>query len=240
MKILKLCLFFFINFNLFSQSGKIIYEAELIPPDYERKISNDTISEKQKASLIAIFKNQPKVLYQLDFNKNESSFEEQKPMEIKERGLNLTVSKMGKGIFFTNKPQNRILHQKEYVGQEFLIAITPYEWKLTQEKKQIGKYTCYKATTRKFVEGRNGKIERKVIAWYTNEIPFNYGPKNYNGLPGLILELREDILLIKASKISLNSKKKKVIKKPTKGEKVTLKEYNAIVKEMYYSRHKRN
>lgn len=83
-------------------------------------------------------------------------------------------------------------------------------------------------------------MERKVVAWYTTQIPYNFGPKDYNGLPGLILELQEDNLLIKASKISLNSKKTKVIKKPTQGEKVMLKEYNAIVKEMYYSHRKRN
>ena len=58
--------------NLFSQSGEIIYEAEIIPIDYESKLKSDTISETQKASLRAIFKNQPKVLYQLVFNKNES------------------------------------------------------------------------------------------------------------------------------------------------------------------------
>ncbi|APZ45810.1 hypothetical protein BW723_05645 [Polaribacter reichenbachii] len=230
----------FICCSIFSQSGEIIYSAETIPIDYEKKINNDSISETQKTYLRTVLKKQPAVWYQLVFNKNESFFEQLKPMEIERRGFNLTVSKMGKGVFYTNTSQNRILHQKEFNGQEFLIAITTYKWKLTQEKKQIGKYTCYKATTSKFVEGRNGKMERKVIAWYTNEIPFNFGPKDYNGLPGLILELQEDILLLKASKISLNPKKEKIINQPSQGEKVTLKEYNAIVKEMYYSRRKRN
>ncbi|WP_405563614.1 GLPGLI family protein [Polaribacter sp. Asnod6-C07] len=240
MKSLKFYIYFFLSINCFSQSGEIIYSAEIMPIDYKKKLNNDTIPETQKTYLRNVLKKQLAVLYQLVFNKNESFFEKQKPMEIERRGFNLTVSKMGKGVFYTNKFQNRTLHQKEYVGQEFLISITPYEWKLTQEKKQIGNYTCYKATTSKFVEGRNGKMERKVVAWYTNEVPFNFGPKDYNGLPGLILELQEDILLIKATKISLNPKKKKLIKKPSQGEKVTLKEYNAIVKEMYNSRFKRN
>ena len=240
MKNFKLYIYFFLSINCFSQSGEIIYSAETIPIDYKKKLNNDSISETQKMYIRTVLKKQPVVWYQLVFNKNESFFEEQKPMEIERRRFNLAVSKMGKGVFYTNTSQNRILHQKEFHGQEFLIFITPYDWKLTQEKKQIGNYTCYKATTSKFVEGRNGKMERKVIAWYTNEVPFNFGPKDYNGLPGLILELQEDILLIKATKISLNQKKKMVIKKPSQGEKVTLKEYNTIVKEMYNSRFKRN
>jgi GLPGLI family protein len=83
-------------------------------------------------------------------------------------------------------------------------------------------------------------MERKVIAWYTTQIPYNFGPKDYNGLPGLILELQEDNLLIKASKITLQQKKKIVIKKPNQGEKITLKGYDAMVKEMYYNRLRRN
>ena len=240
MKSLKFYLYFFLSIHCFSQSGEILYSAEIIPIDYKKKLNNDSISETQKMYIRTVLKKQPAVLYQLGFNKNESFFEEEKPMEIERRRFNLAVSKMGKGVIYTNTSQNRILQQKEYVGQEFLIAITPYKWKLTQEKKQIGKYTCYKATTSKFVEGRNGKMERKVIAWYTTQIPYNFGPKDYNGLPGLILEIQEDILLIKASKILLNTREEKIIKEPSQGEKVTLKEYDAIVNEMYYSRRKRN
>ena len=83
-------------------------------------------------------------------------------------------------------------------------------------------------------------MERKVIAWYTPEIPYNFGPKDYNGLPGLILELQEDNLLISASKISIKLKEKKLIKTPTQGKKVTLREYDSIVKAIYYKRRNRN
>jgi len=39
-------------------------------------------------------------------------------------------------------------------------------------------YLCHKATTR--FRGRD------YIAWYTEEIPFPYGPFKFGGLPGLI------------------------------------------------------
>ena len=146
--------------NLFSQSGEIIYEAEIIPIDYESKLKSDTISETQKASLRAIFKNQPKVLYQLVFNKNESFFEKQQTMDNGNRGINFAETKVGKGVFYTNKSLKIIIYQKFYSGEDFLISVPPFEWKLTQETKKIGNYVCYKATTIKHVEGRNGKMQR--------------------------------------------------------------------------------
>ncbi|UAM97884.1 GLPGLI family protein [Polaribacter litorisediminis] len=240
MKFLKFYIYFFITFSSFSQSGEVIYEAEIIPIDFKKKIKNDTITKSQKETLGAIFRDQSKVRYRLVFTREESYFEKYKTINLEKDRLNFAERKMGKGIYYINKNLKEIIHHKFYSGQEFLIEIPSFNWKLSQETRQIGKYICYKATTTKHVEGRNGKMERKIIAWYTEEISYNFGPKYFSGLPGLILELQEDNLLIQTSKIILEPKKKLVIKKPNKGEKVTLKEYDSIVKEMYYSRRRRN
>lgn len=53
-------------------------------------------------------------------------------------------------------------------------------WKLENETKKIGSYTCNKAVCQ--FRGRT------YIAWYTNEIPVSFGPWKLQGLPGLILE----------------------------------------------------
>lgn len=56
-------------------------------------------------------------------------------------------------------------------------------WNLKyKETKKIGKYTCKKATA----TFRGTEIE----AYYTSEIPVSIGPYKFNGLPGLILELK--------------------------------------------------
>ena len=69
-----------------------------------------------------------------------------------------------------------------------------------------------------------------ITAWYSPEIPVNQGPENYWGLPGLILEVNDGKTIILCSKIVMNTKDKVEIKAPTKGKKVTQKEYDEIVK----------
>lgn len=54
-------------------------------------------------------------------------------------------------------------------------------WVLCNDIKKIGIYSVQKATAK--YGGRDW------VAWFTNEIPFSYGPYVFNGLPGLILEI---------------------------------------------------
>jgi len=58
----------------------------------------------------------------------------------------------------------------------------------------------------------------------------SFGPNNYWGLPGLILEINEDKTIILCSKVTLNNKEKSKIKAPNTGEKVTQKKFDAIQK----------
>jgi len=67
---------------------------------------------------------------------------------------------------------------------------------------------------------------RTITAWYTPQIPVNQGPKEYWGLPGLILEVSFDKTMLLATKIILNPKDKKPLKTPDKGKVVTQAEYD--------------
>ncbi len=69
-----------------------------------------------------------------------------------------------------------------------------------------------------------------VTAWYTPQIPVSNGPGQYWGLPGLILEINSGKTTILCTEVTLNPKEKKEINPLTKGDEVTRKEYNAIVK----------
>ena len=142
--------------------------------------------------------------------------------------------------------EQRFAEQVDTYGKIFLVkdTIEKIDWKPGSETKFIGEYRCYKATYTKMVEkprvvyGSDDESEkekalemeeRTVTAWYTPEIPINNGPDNYQGLPGLILEVRDGKLTIICSKIVLNPKNKLEIKEPEKGKVVTQEKYEEIM-----------
>jgi len=163
------------------------------------------------------------------------------------------------GEHYKNTQTKTAAKENEFSGKNFLVkdSLTMYEWKMEQETKMIGEYLCFKATSvverpmrREFQFGRrnNSEEDRKerekkekeqenmkelitVIAWYTLDIPVNNGPGDYWGLPGLILELKDDNTQILCTKIVMNPKEKTELKEPTKGKVVTQQEYDAIIEE---------
>ena len=72
--------------------------------------------------------------------------------------------------------------------------------------------------------------EEIITVWYTPEIPVSQGPDEYWGLPGLILEVSEEKLIILCSKVVLSNKEKTKIKAPNTGEKVSQKKFDEIQK----------
>lgn len=80
-----------------------------------------------------------------------------------------------------------------------------WDWKLHEETKKIGNFTCQKATTN--FRGRN------YTAWFTNEIPVFFGPWKFNELSGLILEVYDvdRIFHAIATKIKISKEKECII-----------------------------
>lgn len=58
-----------------------------------------------------------------------------------------------------------------------------FNWTMSEETMEIGGYNCQKA------ECDYGG--RHWIAWFAPEIPLNYGPYKFNGLPGLIMKIED-------------------------------------------------
>lgn len=58
------------------------------------------------------------------------------------------------------------------------------DWKLINESKTVSGYACKKAITK--------YGNKNIIAWYTDEIPFQEGPYTFKGLPGLIVSLEDE------------------------------------------------
>jgi GLPGLI family protein len=174
--------------------------------------------------------------YLLYFNDNESIFFKSKKLNLpnrKEKFLDLLA---GNGVHYANLKDKTILHQKEFGGELFLVQSNFFKWTLTQEIKVIQNYTCYKAIGIKTVENSEGIFKKKVVAWYAPSINVNFGPKEYSGLAGAILELNDSDLMYSVRKIELNSKKEIEIEKPKKGKKLTDVEFELMTKKLFYER----
>ena len=70
-------------------------------------------------------------------------------------------------------------HEKIFISSyHYTEPIPQLQWTMARGDSTILGYPCHKATTH--FRGRD------YIAWYTEEIPFPYGPFKFGGLPGLI------------------------------------------------------
>jgi GLPGLI family protein len=240
--------------------------------DMSRFNRGGQMSEAQKKQMGARMKPWLEKTYILTINKVESIFKEDEKLEGGPGGRAPSVwgSSFSAGPQYKNIKEKIFLQDQEFFGKQFLIEeeMKPLAWKMGSETKQIGQYTCFKATAmRPASEVRFNRTDRKkdekkkkegddaevanakadttnttdaeveeekeeiieVTAWYTLSIPVSQGPTEYWGLPGLILELSAGNVTMLCNKIVLNPEEKIEIKRPTKGQKVTKKEYNEII-----------
>lgn len=83
--------------------------------------------------------------------------------------------------------RERKVHHHEYIEDEHFVIhekLLNTKWHLSNEKKEILGYQCQKATG--IFRGR------QYTLWFSSEIPASFGPWKFNGLPGLILEVKEN------------------------------------------------
>lgn len=217
---------------------------------YKKKVTFDLDKAKEgkaKTLLQTVSSVAKDLEYELVFNSFESYFSEIEKLDSEESNtLSNNVARLiglGDGQIYMNIKDKKILTQKNLSSDLFLIEskIEPQKWKKTNEIKQIGKYTCFKATTTVLEETVSaGTIEKEVIAWFTPEIPIGFGPAGFGGLPGLIMEIEKDKAVLYANKVYLVTAKDKKINIPKRGIKVSEEEYREIQKKgsSYYRQYK--
>ncbi|MCZ8330610.1 MAG: GLPGLI family protein [Flavobacterium sp.] len=225
-------LFLLISSLSFSQhtiSGVVEYTVESLSSEITKNITKAGKDPSEKKALLEIFSNEP-THFTLEFNGNEAIYknaknEMQSDADKKSKPKFLEIVGGGNGIFYSNSLEKSTLTQKESFGELFLISSKFLDWELTSETKKIGNYTCFKA---KYIS-KNGNKNLIDEVWYTPEIPVQFGPTKYVGLPGLVLEVIAGKIRFTATKIQLNNQQPIVIEKPNKGTKITEEEYTKLL-----------
>lgn len=211
-----LIVFFIGSLICFGQnSGQVTYVASI----NQQNAKNNKKLNKTVKDLIS---NAQDVEFSLVFSKTESLYQKEKTLKNDASTGNINIVDVFAGgnreVYFNSKEKYQI--DKISVGEEnFLVRKNSLNWKITKETKVIGKYNCLKA-----ILLDQNKDETKTIAWFTNDIPVNFGPNFYNNLPGLVVRVEDNMLIYSAKNISI-SKEDKKIEKPSGGESITYEEF---------------
>jgi GLPGLI family protein len=235
-----------------------------IKPDTTKSKSPEV--DAMKAKLMEALSKGSNKEFTLEFTGKESNYTEVQQLAKPSVGDGMSISFSGGGnasnTIYKDLQKQEFIKEDEIMGKEFLIVdeLPQYNWQLSQETKMIGNYTCYKATylpelTESQKEAKAKKEEEKeagglfaqieakdrtVTAWYTPEIPVSNGPGEYQGLPGLILEVKELNTILLVTKIEMNPEKELNIKKPSTGKEINQKDFDALAKKKYDERVKMN
>ena len=208
------------------------------------------LNEGQKKEVEARLKNRLQKNYVLTFNKEESFFEEEDQLDAMSGATDSWGKNFTPGHQYKNVKTNSQVQNQEFYGKNFLVkdSLQPIVWVMGKETKEIGNYTCFKATasipTNELTwynfswnrlnettdDSAKDDIAMTIVeAWYTPQIPVGHGPLEYWGLPGLILEVSAGNTTMLCSKIIINPKEQVEIKAPEKGKIVSKQEYQQII-----------
>ena len=131
--------------------GKAYYFSKTTM-DMSRFGGDRQMSEQQKKQMSDRMRQWLERTYILTFNKEESLYEEDEKLEAPGgRGPSMWGSSFSPGPQYKNVKTKTLLQDQEFFGKKFLIkeVMEPLDWKMGTETKQIGNYTCFKATAKR-------------------------------------------------------------------------------------------
>ena len=161
--------------------GMAVYESKTSTSDFKDKISgNKDITPEMQKMIEDRMQKMFEKTFILYFDKTTSIYEEEQKLEApgseaQNRGMRMMSSFTGGGgKHYKDIKAKTFAIEKEMMGKEFLVkdSLPKLEWKMTGETKQIGNYTCFKATAiqaaqktdfRNFRPKNDAKDDKKTV-----------------------------------------------------------------------------
>lgn len=149
-----------ITFSLFVASflsaqnfqGMAVYESKTSTSDMSSNFrGNREVTPEMQKMIEERMKAMFEKTFILTFDRSSSIYVEEEKIETpgQQSGFRFMSSMMGGGgTHYKNVKEKVFIVDKEFAGKEFLIQdpLPLLDWKLSGETKQIGNYTCFKAT----------------------------------------------------------------------------------------------
>lgn len=143
--------------------GMAVYESKTSTADMKTMMGkNKEITPEMQKMIEERMKGMFEKTFILNFDRSSSIYKEEEKLDAP-GGSGFGSMRMmnsftgGGGTFYKNVKEKTYIVDKEFMGKEFLVkdSLPQLEWKMESETKQIGGYTCYKATAMKPVSKSN-------------------------------------------------------------------------------------
>lgn len=174
--------------------------------------------------------------FELIFSGDESIYRAQKQEELPTTSTSPGGPPMGmrfgggraNRVVYKDLAKDTMIDSRDFMQKQFLITGTPTlrKWKIGTKHKEILGYNCLEASFRE-------DSATTMVAWFSPQLPVSNGPSDYQGLPGMILQVdvNDGLRMFTASEIKLDSVDTSVIVAPNKGKEVTAEEFEKIREE---------
>ena len=133
--------------------GMAVYESKTSTSDFKTRMEgNKDMTPDMQKRIEERMKKMFEKTFILNFDKSASIYKEEEKLDTPGQsggGMRMMMSMTGGGgTYYKNVKDKSYAVDKEFMGKEFLIrdSLTTYKWKMEGETRQIGGYTCYKAT----------------------------------------------------------------------------------------------
>lgn len=116
---------------------------------------DSTVTDMMQEQIMAMLQKQSEKTFTLVFDQEQSIYKEDESLVPPSLGNGMMVmSSGGSDIFYKNIKEDRYTKQTDFLGKVFLIQDTfeKIDWKLETDTKNIGKYTCFKATAEQLIK----------------------------------------------------------------------------------------
>lgn len=202
-----------------AQAIKVIYSEQMDLTEKIKSINNPLarqmiLEELGKPSYYELISNNGTSVY-----RKQSIYEENSYSDV------TVVRTDGQEIIYRDQANNTHVKQTDFMSRTFLIKdnLPSHDWFISSDSLIVGGYHCRKAILK--------NDDKHILAWYTSEVPSNEGPRDFYGLPGLIMKVETGVKTIEARSISILKNDIPKIEAPVKGKKITRKEFEKITQE---------
>ncbi|MGK4566046.1 GLPGLI family protein [Flavobacterium sp. 3HN19-14] len=135
--------------------GMAVYESKTSAPDVKQFMGGRELTPDMQKMIEDRMKKALEKTFILNFDKSSSIYKEEEKLDTPGQdggmggGRRMMMSFMGGGgTFYKNVKDKSYTVDREFMGKEFLVkdSLKHLNWKMEAETRQIGGYTCYKAT----------------------------------------------------------------------------------------------